>query len=127
MHHRRSTRLALVANGPEPHPERNPRGAADAPHPIDPDFGTETSPDRIPFAVSLTMAQIYQVAEDAEIRAKILDDVAFALGRRTFFIRRVNRPDLIERRVSSLREVAGALREVADQLLDAWAEPEPVR
>jgi hypothetical protein len=106
MHHPSSRRLALVANRPEP--ERDPVEA-----------------DRLPFAMRLTMGQILEVAEDAEIRAEIIEDVTSTLAARdATSIRRVERPDEIGRRVDSLREVAGDLRSIAAQIMDSWAGPE---
>lgn len=145
MHHPSSRHLALVENRPEPegdpieaHPalavahrleeilrQRRPTGAADAASPASPALGTKRPADRLPFAVRLTMVQILEVAEDAEIRAEILDDVTFLDARRdATVIRRVESPDQIQRRVDSLREVAGDLRSIAAQIVDRWAGPE---
>jgi len=130
MHHP-SRRLALVANLPEP--DRDPNeaqpaadvtyrlgeilrerlwtGAVDATDPI-PLLSGSPSVDRLPFAIRMTMAQVLEVAEDAEIRAEVLHDLAS-----TFVAAR----DGTDRRVNSLREVAVDLRKIAAQMFAAQA------
>lgn len=143
MHHLSRGPLALVVNRPEP--ERDPDGAQPAPavarrmeeilrqrrptgaaYTTSPALGTMPPTDRLPFAVRMTMTQILEVAEDAAIRAEVLDKVISTLdaGHDGAFIRRIAKADQIERRVDSLREVASDLRGIASQILDRWAEPE---
>lgn len=121
MPHRSGTPLTLVAVRPEPSVrDRDPADGA-VRQPSLPDLGTDSPADRIPFVVHLTTEQILQVADDAEIRAEILDGVSGAFrDRRRIAFRRGERTESIDRRVSSLRRVADDLRGIASQMMDDW-------
>lgn len=115
MQHPNTRHLALVDDRPER--ERDLSEAQQAA------LGFQT--DALPFAVRLTLGQILQVAEDADIRAEVLYDVASAAdaGRKATFIRRVARGQ-IDRRVDGLHAIADDLRDIAAQTIDRWMKAE---
>jgi len=80
---------------------------------------------RIPFAIRMTAEQVLEVADDADIRAEILDDVANAHldGRAQPALTRIPTRADIDRRVLGLREVAAELRRIAANLQDSWGAP----
>lgn len=109
--HQASRRLALVTK--QTRPERDSNGARQA--------AMARPSDALPFAVRLTILQILQVADDTDIRAEILNDVASTFGAAQS--RQTQAPQ-IDRRVDELRGVAEGLRSIAAQAIHRWAEPE---
>jgi hypothetical protein len=73
----------------------------------------------------MTAQQVLDVADDAEIRAEIIDDVAndHLDGRTQPARTRISRRADIDRRVVGLRDVAADLRKTAADLLDFWDAP----
>lgn len=66
----------------------------------------------------LTLVQILEVAEDAEIRAEILDNTAPPPVAGRDGVRRIPGLDEVERRVDSLGEAASELRGIAARMID---------
>lgn len=116
MQHPNSRRLALVADRPQS--ERDLDEGRQA--------ALEFPADALPSTMRLTIGQILQVAEDADIRAHILSDVesAFNAGPRGILRRGGATPVQIDRRVDGLHEVADNLRNLAAQTIDRWLKDE---
>jgi hypothetical protein len=77
--------------------------------------GSSSADRQIPFCIRLTMEQIREVAEDAALRAEMLEVLLESSPGSAQALRKVH----------SLRDVAIDLREIAERLEDGWEEPAP--
>lgn len=115
----RTGRLVLVPDPPAIHGDVPVSGGAEGASPS----------QQVPFVIRQTMEQVLRAAEDTNVRAEILVDVAKALEEENQgpADQRVQRLAEIDRRVSSLRAVTLDLKGILATLVERWTQPERSR
>jgi hypothetical protein len=91
---------------------REHMGAADGGPPAPPDDSRQVPPERIPFCIRLTSKQLLAAAEDADLRAQMLQ----------WSNEEMQDGSEVLRKVTSLHRVAIDLHTIAARLQSEWAE-----